>query len=144
MRTQYLAAFLLFAAGFVLGAEPPTLADLKQRAMAAHQAEQPRLFLDIAERQLKVTDEAYRGGDIEQGQVALGDVAAYCERAGLSATTTRKYMKRAEIRIRDMSRRLDAIRRTLNFDDRTPLATAIERMEKVRTDLLNAMFGLKS
>jgi hypothetical protein len=141
---RFVAAFLLFTAGLAMGAEQRTIAELKQRAMAARPSEQPKLFLDIAERQLKTVDDAYRGGYIEQGHAALEDVAAYCEQAGVAATTTRKYLKQTEIRIRDMSRRLEALRQLLSFDDREPLARAIARMEKVRSDLLNAMFGLQS
>jgi hypothetical protein len=135
---------LLFAAGLVLAADQETVVQLKQRAMAVTGAEQTKLFLEIAKRQLKAADGAFSQGQIEQGKVAVEEVADYCQKAGTAATTTGKYLKQTEIEIRALIRRLDAISSTLSFEDRAPLAAAIERMEQVRSDLLNAMFAPKS
>jgi heterodisulfide reductase subunit A-like polyferredoxin len=141
---RLLAVLLLFATGFVTASEQLTVTELKQRATAARRTEQPKLFLEIAERQLRAADDAYRGGNVEEGRAAVADVADSCEKAGLAATSARKHLKETEIRIRDLSRRLDSLRRILSFEDRAPVNDAIERMEKTRSDLLNAMFGLKS
>jgi len=116
---------------------------LKERAFAARKAEQPKLFLEVAERQLQAADNAFSQGQTEAGKAATEDVADACEKAGAAATGARKHLKSTEMEIRALARKLDAMRHTLSFEDQGPLAAAIERMEQVRNDLLSAMFGPK-
>ena len=49
-------------------------------------------------------------------------------------------MKQTEIAMRKMSRRLEAIRKTLEVDDRPPVGEAIQKLESARSELLNRMF----
>jgi hypothetical protein len=99
--------------------------------------------LDIAELQLKAADTAFSAGEAEKGQAAVTDVVSYAERAGEAARSSRKHIKNAEIHIRKIARRLDDIRRTLNFEDRPPVQAAVDRLEHVRTELLARMFEHK-
>ena len=46
--------------------------------------------------------------------------------------------------MRNLQRRLDAMRRNLSYDERDALSQAIDRIEKLRAELLAQMFGLKS
>ena len=144
MRTSFIVASLLVAAVLAVAAEPLTVDQLKQRAAAAKVSDQPGLFMEIAEWQLKAADNAYNQGKTEQGKAAVDDVAAYCEKAGTAARTSKKHLKHTEIKVRDLSRKLEAMRRTLSFEDREPLQAAIDRLEKVRNELLTAMFGPRS
>jgi hypothetical protein len=143
MHRVFLITFLLLAS-FALASTQETLDQLKQRATAARPQDQPKLFLEVAERQIKAADDAYNQGNVDQGRAAVEDVAAYSEKAGAAAKNTHKHLKNTEIKIRDLAHKLDAMRRSLNFEDRQPVQAAIDRMEKVRTDLLAAMFGAKS
>lgn len=43
-----------------------------------------------------------------------------------------------------MTHRLADIKRTLAFENQLPVQTAIEALEKVRTQLLDSMFGKKA
>ncbi len=53
----------------------------------------------------------YNGGDAEKGPSAVAELAADCERAAQSATTTRKHMKQTEIALRKIESRLETLRK---------------------------------
>jgi hypothetical protein len=143
-RRRLLIIVMLFAVSALAADKEETLDQLKQRAERASQRDQPKLFLELAERQLKTADSAYNEGKVDQARTAVEEVAGFSEKAGTAAIATRNHLKQAEIRIRDMEHKLSDIRRTVSFDDRPPLEAAISRMEKIRGDLLKAMFGPKS
>ena len=50
-------------------------------------------------------------------------------------------LKNTEISLRKMAHRLADIKRTVAYDDQPPIQSAIDSLEKIRTDLLNKMFG---
>ncbi len=144
MRNRALILALVLAAATLAWASEESLDQLKARAEAAKPGDQPKLFLEIAQRQLQAADTAYQAGDVDKAQQAVDEVASYSEKAGTAAITSRKQMKKVEIKVRDMEHRLADLRRSVNFDDRPPLEAAINRMEKIRAELLKAMFGPKS
>jgi ribosome recycling factor len=51
-----------------------------------------------------------------------------------------KYQKQAEIAVRSMTRKLNDLLHTLGHDDQVPVRDAINRLQRVRDDLLTAMF----
>jgi hypothetical protein len=113
---------------------------LKARADQAQPKDQVELFTHIAERQLDSLDKAYNGGTVREAQAALADVVAYGVKAAQVSGATGKRMKQTEIAIRKISGRLEAIRKTLDVDDRPPLADVIQKLETARAELLNRMF----
>ena len=141
MSTRLFIPWFLLVSALLLAASDESLDALKRRAATANE---PRLFLEIAERQLRAADAAYSQGSLEQGKAAVADVADYCEKAAAAAASSHKQLKHTEIKIRDLSHRLGGMLRGLSFDDREPLQAALDRMEKARSNLLTAMFGLKS
>jgi hypothetical protein len=46
--------------------------------------------------------------------------------------------------MRKMAHHLADIKRNVAFENQAPLQTAIETLEKIRTDLLDSMFGKKA
>jgi hypothetical protein len=98
------------------------------------------LLTEVAERQLQTADKAYSDGDVRQAQAALNDVTEYGVKAAQVSAQTGKKMKHTEIALRKISNRLEVIRKTLNVDDRPPVASAVEKLEQARTELLNRMF----
>ncbi len=144
MRYRAAILVLVLAAAVLALAKEESLQALKERAESAKPGDQPKLFLEVAEFQLKAADTAYQAGNADQGQQAVDDVAGYSEKAGSAAIASHKHMKKVEIKLRDMEHKLADMRRNVEFDDRPPLEAAINRMEKVRADLLKAMFGPKS
>jgi hypothetical protein len=144
MRARLLISLFVVASALLAAGSEEPLETLKQRAATANEGERPRLFLEIAERQLRAADAAYSQGSVDQGKAAVTEVADYCEKAAAAAASSRKHLKHTEIKIRDLSRRLGGMLRSVSFDDREPLQAALDRMEKARSGLLTAMFGLKS
>jgi hypothetical protein len=113
---------------------------LKARAEKANRKDQVELYTKIAERQLEALDQAYDGGAVQQAREALSDVVNYGVKAAHASSETGKRMKQTEIAMRKMSLRLEAIRKTLDIDERAPVGEAVQKLEAARTDLLHRMF----
>jgi len=129
--------------GLVL-ASPATKADslseLKARAESARPEDQPALYMEVADRQLKNADGLYGAGMADEALAAVKDTVAYSEKAHDSALQSGKRLKDTEIALRKLAARLRDIKRTLNFDDQAPVQAAADRIDSLRTDLLNRMF----
>lgn len=117
-----------------------TLEQLKARAESAEGKRQIELLVEIAERQLKATDDAYSAGDTEKAQAAMTDVIDFGVRAAKEATHTGKRMKQTEIALRKIADRLDDIRKSVELDSRPPIVEAVRKLEAARNDLLFRMF----
>jgi len=117
-----------------------TLEQLKARAETAEGKHQIELMTEIAERQLKVTDEAYSAGNVDRAQAALADVVDYGVRAAKEATNTGKRMKQTEIALRKIADRLDGIGKSVEVDSRPPVVDGVQKLEAARNDLLFRMF----
>jgi len=129
-----------WTAGALSGNEP-TVEELKARLASAGTGERPRLCVQIAQLQLAAADRLYAGGEDEKAEAALADVAAFSELARDYAVQSHKYQKQAEIAVRGMVRKLTEILHTLGHDDQPPVQSAINRLQRVRDDLLAAMFS---
>ena len=143
-RYSLLASLLLLAVSAAFAGQPESIEQLKQRADAASPGSQPKLYLALARRHLDAAQTAFDQGNIEAGHIAVDGAVNAFESAASAAVTSRKYLKDGEIRMREMARRLDSMRRPLGIEDRERLQVAIDRMDKARNRLVNAMFGSKS
>ena len=117
-----------------------SIESLKLRADQARPKDQAELFTRIAELQVDALGRAYNGGTVREAQAALADVVTYGVKAAKVSSETGRRMKQTEIAMRKISGRLEAIRKTLDLDDRPPLADAVQKLETARTELLNRMF----
>ena len=137
-----LAATVLIVAATLATAsdKKDTLEQLKARAETAAGKHEIELSIEIADRQLKATDEAYSAGDVDKAQAAMNDVIEYGVRAAKEATNTGKRMKQTEIALRKISDRLDEIGKSVDVDSRPPVKEAIRKLEAARNDLLFRMF----
>jgi hypothetical protein len=115
---------------------------LKGRAEKARLQDQPHLFATIARREVNEADRFYTQGDIASGTKAVDELVHYASRAAEAAQKSGKHLKDTEILLRETSRRLDDVRKTLNFDDRPYVEAAVKQVEKLRQQLLDQMFGL--
>ena len=88
----------------LLGAEEPTVEEMKERIANAAIADRPPLCLQVSERQLGAVGRFYDLGDSEQAKVALTDVVAFSELARDYAIQSHKHEKQSEIAIRRMIR----------------------------------------
>jgi hypothetical protein len=132
---------LLAMASGAAGVDESPVAGLLKRAESAPLGDRPALYIDIAERQLKVADDLYNAGKVEEAEVALKDVVNCSEKAHDTAIQSGKRLKPTEIAGRKMSLKLRDIQRTLNFEDQPPVHTAAERLLSLSDDLLSHMFG---
>ena len=135
-----LAVLLLSACAVAKGAEEP-LDALKARAENARPAEQAHLFATIARREVNEADRFYTEGDITNATKAVDDVVHYAARATEAAQKSGKHLKDTEIVLRATARRLDDVRKTLNFEDMPYVEAAVKQVEKLRRKLLEQMFG---
>ncbi len=118
----------------------PTVDELKARIAAANTGEKVRLCVQVAEKQLAEADKLYTAGDIEKGQTALTDVTSFAELARDYSIQSNKHQKQTEIAVRGMTRKLSGILHVLGRQDQAAVKDAINRLERVRDDLLSSMF----
>ncbi len=136
-------ALFVFLAGLTAGAvlnNEPAVEELKVRLASTSVGDRPHLCVQIAQKQLAEADRLYAADEVEKAQAALADVVAYSESARDYAIQSHKHQKETEIAARTMTRKLNGLLHTLGHDDQPPVRDAITRLEKVRDDLLKAMF----
>jgi uncharacterized protein HemY len=118
----------------------PTVEDLKARLASASAGDRPHLCVQIAQKQLNEADKLYAASELEKGQAALADVVAYAELARDYSIQSHKYQKQTEIAARSMTRKLTDLLHSLGQQDQPPVRDAINHLQRVRDDLLIAMF----
>ncbi len=118
----------------------PTVGELKGRLASTRIGARPHLCVEIAQKQLDEADKLYAANEVEKGQSTLTDVVAYVELARDYAIESHKYQKQTEIAARAMTRKLTDLLHSLGHDEQAPVQDAIKHLEKVRDDLLKAMF----
>ncbi len=118
----------------------PSVEQLKAKLSSTSVGDRPHLCVQIAQKQLAEADKQYAAADFEKGQAALTDVVAYSELARDYAIQSHKYQKQAEIAVRTMARKLTELMHSLGHDDQAPVRDAVNRLQRVRDDLLMAMF----
>jgi hypothetical protein len=120
-----------------------SLDQLIARAASARAEDRPSLYLDIARQKAEAADKLYNAGDAEAGYSALHDVVTFSKKATDASIDTGKKLKNTEIALRKMTEKFRDIKRTVAFEDQAPIQQTIDELEKMRTDLLSAMFGKK-
>ncbi|MGA8616961.1 MAG: hypothetical protein WB660_00360 [Candidatus Sulfotelmatobacter sp.] len=122
------------------GRDEPTIEELKGRLAETSIKDRPPLCIRISERQLDAADRFYVAGDSVKAKDALADVVAFAEQARDYAIQSHKHEKPTEIAIRKEIRKLESLKHTVSHEDQEQVQTAIERLERIRDDLLLAMF----
>jgi hypothetical protein len=120
-----------------------TTEQLIARAEMVRPEDRPALYIEVARRKAEASDKSYNEGNAEAGKAALQDVLTYCQKATDSSIATGKRQKDTEITLRKMSTKFRDVKRTVAFEDQGPIQQAMDELEKMRTDLLAAMFGKK-
>lgn len=115
--------------------------DLKARLQNARPDERAGISLEIAERQVTAADKLYNDGKVDEAQAAIKDVVSYAGQAGEATAQTGHRIKNTEIAMRKMAHRLRDMKRSVTFENQATLQSAIDALEKIRTDLLDKMFG---
>jgi hypothetical protein len=141
MRPQLRSAAIVFLLTSMALAADQSLPALKARADAAHDGEQAKLCLEYAHRVLEDANALFTNGDVDKAQSEVGEVVEYGRKAADAASASGKHLKQTEIDLRKLSKRLHDIAETLAVEDRSPLLTAVDDIEQIRSDLLARMFG---
>lgn len=131
---------MIVFAGISPARSEPTVEELKARVSSANVADKAKLCLEIAEKQLNEADRQYTADNVAQAQTSLTDVVSYSELARDYSIQSHKHQKQTEIAIRAMTRKLNDLLHLLGRDDQGPVKEAISHLERVRDDLLAAMF----
>jgi NADH dehydrogenase/NADH:ubiquinone oxidoreductase subunit G len=135
------AIFVLFLlSASATSTQSATVDELKARLTSARAGDRIQLCLQIAEGQLEAADKFYLTDEPEKAKAALDDVASFSEQARDHSIQSRKRQKQTEIAVRRMVRKLFDIKRAVNHEEQTPVQAAIDRLQRVRDDLLAAMF----
>jgi hypothetical protein len=133
-------AILLMVSRMAL-ASSQTPSELKEKADAAHGAEQAKLCLEYARIQLEDSDHLFTSGDVDKAQAEVREVVEYARKAAEAAASSGKHLKETEIKLRKVQERMHDIGESLNFEDRPPVRQAVEELEQIRTDLMIKMWG---
>jgi hypothetical protein len=121
-------------------ADEPSIEELKARVADARIVDRPPLCLHIAERQLGTAVRLYDAGDSDRAKSALTDVVSFSELARDAAIQAHKHEKQSEIAIRKMTRKLADLKHSVPHEDQEQVQNTIDRLQRVRDDLLVAMF----
>lgn len=132
---------IVFLSVTTLFAAKETLEQLRERAAQAKIEDHPKLYTKIADIEFKEVDRLFEEGDSPGAHKVLATLVEDCEKAAKASLSTRKHMKKTEISLRKISEELGQIIKTIEFESRPPVQTAIERIETVRNELLTAMFS---
>jgi len=122
------------------GGGEPTVDELKRRIANSSLGDRPSLCIRISERQLDAADRYYGAGDSEQAKAPLGDVVAFSALARDYSIQSHKHEKQSEIAIRKMARKLADLKHTVSHEDQEQIQSTIDRLQRIRDDLLAAMF----
>jgi len=136
--------FLLAACLLSLGRDEESLEQLIARAESAQPGQQPDLYVQVADRELKVVVEAYKANKPEDGRAALEPLVTYADKAHAAAIQARKRVKHTEIKLRQITGRLRDLKLNVGMDDQPNVQAAIDKVETFRTELLKSMFGSKN
>jgi hypothetical protein len=135
--------FLLATAAGSFARSDETIQQLIARADAARPDQQPDLYMEVAQRELKSVTESYKADKTEEFRAALQQIVQYSDRAHSTALHSGKRLKNTEIKIREIAIRLRDIKFNVDVNDQPPVQAAIDQLERFRTELLHAMFGAK-
>ncbi|MBV8847741.1 MAG: hypothetical protein JO307_33420 [Bryobacterales bacterium] len=106
------------------------------------------MALDYANQALDAARESYSRGEFEQTQAQLEDVGASVdvayqalEKTGKDPRRSPKFFKRAELRTRELLRRLDGLLQTVSFADRDVVEKVHARVAAVHDNLLEGIMS---
>jgi hypothetical protein len=106
--------------------------------------------LDNADRQIDAARKAYAAGDVNSTRQALHEVRASVElsytslqETGKNPRRSPKHFKRAEVRIREMLRRLRGLEDEFSVEDRPPVQEVEQRLQEIHDELLTGIMTKK-
>jgi hypothetical protein len=105
--------------------------------------------LDFAVKTLSSARQSYSEGEYRKALESVGDIGASVDlaydslKASGKEARKSKYFKRAELRLRELSRHLDEFAKEVAVDDRPPIEKVNERAHAVRDEILSGILEKK-
>jgi hypothetical protein len=121
-------------------ARDTTIEELKSRVAGVSIQDRSPLCIEISERELRDATASYAAGDSDKGQAELADVSSFSGLARDYAIQSHRNLKKSEIAIRKMTRKLTNLKHMAVQEDQKQIQDTIDRLEAIRDDLLAAMF----
>jgi DNA repair ATPase RecN len=142
------SALMVLMTVFLAAAQPLDLAAIQAEGNPNHRSDKA---LEYASEEIEVARKAYAAGDVAKSKTALQQVLAATELSynSLEEATKNprrhsKYWKRAEVRVREMLRRLDGVAEDFDVDDRGTVQQVEQRMQHIHDSLLAGIMGIKN
>jgi len=133
-------AFLLVAGARAAQKDVELLKAEAAKATGGHQA---KLYAELAESLVDLANEQFNQGQSVKGHDTVQDILNYSLKAHDGALSSKNNRKEVEIILRNTQRHLESVKRTLAAEDRPALDAAEKKLEQLRQDLLDAMWGTK-
>ena len=129
----------------------PLAADLAQVRAEPNLEKRSRAALELADRSLKASRQAYSAGNVPEAAALLDEVAQSVELAEASLKATHKdpikspkHFKYAEIKTVELLRKIEAFSQDMSVDDRPMLEKVKETVQEAHDRLLQGiMMGKK-
>jgi hypothetical protein len=140
-------SILIFLAAASLASaarQQESLEQLMAKADAASSGQQADLSLEVAERETKLTIEAFKAGRVEEGRASLQQIMKYADKAHSAAIQSRKRLKHTEIKMRQITGHLRDLKVNVDADDQPMVQAVVDKLEEFRTQMLRSMFGSKN
>ena len=134
-------ASLLVASVCAQTAQPDAAARARERAEKSSPQECAKACFESAHQLIELANQQYTEGNEKKGQSLIDDAVKAARRGTESSVKTHKNQKNAEISLRKMAKRMHDIGDSLALDDRPPVYEASKAVDKLRDELLVAMFG---
>jgi len=145
-------ALFLMAIGTALAqpAAPPAEDELSRVEAEPNLEKRAHAALDNADDALRRAREAYTKGDDATTNARLDEVEKSVELAdtalkqtGKNPSRSPKHFKQAEMRSRDLLRRLDGFREQMSVSDRAAAERVVEVVQKIHDAWLDGIMGKK-
>jgi hypothetical protein len=138
---------LLLLAGFALWAQQPPL-DLDAVRAEPRADKRYEKALDFASEQITEARKQYQDGKFEQFRNCVGDVIVavkLCDQTlrgtGKNPSKSPKHFKRAEMRMREILRRLTGLEQDVSVEDRNVVTKAKSSVQEIHDNLLFDIMG---
>lgn len=137
-------AIMLALAGLLTGG------DLEAIKSESNLEKRSDMALKHAAEEIQAATAAYSAGDLEKTRAALQEVLDSVElsyealkETGKNPRRSPKHFKRAELRTREMLRRMHSVETEFSVDDRPMLVKVEARIQQIHDELLASIFRKK-
>ncbi len=140
VKRYFTIGLLILTLGMIALAEEP-LDKQRAKADSAKPGDCAKICIKVAQRLAEISNSQFEAGTVEVAQKTMQDAIAYAERGANGAIESHKHQKDADIELRKLAKRMRDIAESLSVDDRQPILDGVKKIEKLRDQVLTAMFG---